>query len=237
MQSRSNSPVRIAGKDRTVQTDADLENQENYLVTKQQTISTCIEEIDSRQISIGDDYFVHHVRSWLSEADNGVDGCKTANDHVEFLQQAFKVMKKMRQDSVIKQPKYRRYLRRYPERKLLVLDLDETLVYGVEAELPFSNLTMEKECGKKVGSKVVLRPYATQFLQKMSEHFEVVVMTAALKYYADAIVELLDPNRSWISDVLYRESCSMTALGHLVKDLEVFSPVSMKNIVLVDNSP
>ena len=111
------------------------------------------------------------------------------------------------------------------------------MIFGAETSSDLANLFLEKDNGKRVGAKVIMRPNAREFLFNMSKHFEVVVMTAALKYYADAMIKLLDPNRCSISDVLYRESCSMTAMGHLVKDLEIFCPVSMNNIVLVDNSP
>lgn len=50
----------------------------------------------------------------------------------------------------------------------LVLDLDETLVHYFEER-----------------NTVLIRPYATHFLQLMAQHYEVVIFTAGTKDYAD----------------------------------------------------
>ena len=50
----------------------------------------------------------------------------------------------------------------------LVLDLDETLVHYYEEE-----------------NTVLIRPFASQFLQQMHQFYEVVIFTAGTKDYAD----------------------------------------------------
>ena len=50
----------------------------------------------------------------------------------------------------------------------LVLDLDETLVHYYEEK-----------------NTVLVRPFASPFLQQMAQHYEVVIFTAGTKDYAD----------------------------------------------------
>ena len=48
-----------------------------------------------------------------------------------------------------------------------------------------------------------MRPFAEQFLIDMSKLYEIVIFTAAVKEYADWILDLIDPQRV-ISYRLYR---------------------------------
>lgn len=50
----------------------------------------------------------------------------------------------------------------------LVLDLDETLVHYYEEK-----------------NTVLIRPYASSFLQQMAQYYEIVIFTAGTKDYAD----------------------------------------------------
>jgi CTD small phosphatase-like protein 2 len=70
--------------------------------------------------------------------------------------------------------------------------LDETLIHFQET---------------KVGGQFFLRPFAQDFIEQMSPHFELVIFTAAIKEYADWILDRLDPGRL-ITHRLYR--CSTT---------------------------
>jgi TFIIF-interacting CTD phosphatase-like protein len=89
-------------------------------------------------------------------------------------------------------------------RKVLVLDLDETLVfssfnkpnkYDCESEVLFN--------GRPTKIYTVKRFGLDSFLFEMSKLFEIVVFTASQKIYADRILNLIDP-KSRISHRLYR---------------------------------
>lgn len=55
---------------------------------------------------------------------------------------------------------------------------------------------------------VKVRPYVREFLRKMSRLFELVVFTAALKEYADKIIDFIDPE-GYIKRRFYRDvTCS-----------------------------
>ena len=51
---------------------------------------------------------------------------------------------------------------------------------------------------------VNIRPYALTFLRKMAEIFEIVIFTASVKSYADAILDEIDPEGTLITHRLYR---------------------------------
>jgi len=75
----------------------------------------------------------------------------------------------------------------------LVIDLDNTLV-------SFFNTPS--------GGTFLIRPKAVEFLREVSKTYEVVVFTMATKEYADAIIDLIDPDSSLITHRLYRQHTS-----------------------------
>jgi len=99
----------------------------------------------------------------------------------------------------------------------LVLDLDETLVHYDEA-----------------GGQFFLRPYSQEFIIRMAEMFEVVIFTAAVKEYADWILDRLD-STNCISHRLYRCSTSQSN-GVYIKDLQKLGR-ELSKVLIVDNSP
>jgi CTD nuclear envelope phosphatase 1 len=105
-------------------------------------------------------------------------------------------------------------------RKVLVLDLDETLVHY------------------HVGTDTVqVRPYAREFLRYASTTFdELVVFTAASKEYADAVVAALERLAGIrIRRRYYRESCDFRAAT--VKDLRMLNEPPSSRVLLLDNTP
>lgn len=129
---------------------------------------------------------------------------------------------------------------RFPERPLLVLDLDETLIHctgDISLEGRFQmKLDFTRDDGVIIPGLLNLRPYVREFLAGVSQHYEIAVFTASLNYYAHTIIDILDPKRDYISHVLDRNYCSKSITGQLVKDLRVFSPKPLNEIILVDNN-
>ncbi|KAL5721204.1 hypothetical protein ACHQM5_013792 [Ranunculus cassubicifolius] len=90
------------------------------------------------------------------------------------------------------------------EKKLLVLDMDNTLMYSSqvsfgegEDDLVFTLV----EGGSNYYVK--LRPGVRFFLEKVAEMFDVMIFTAADKDYADKIIDFLDPENTLISRRAY----------------------------------
>ena len=100
---------------------------------------------------------------------------------------------------------------------ILVLDMDETMIHYD----PFRNNFRK-------------RPHLLQFLKEASADWEIVVFTAALKDYANWILNSFD-NQKYISRRLYRDSCTLRRGVYLKDLLKVGTDLS--KIVIVDNLP
>ena len=122
------------------------------------------------------------------------------------------------------------------KRKTLFLDLDETLVHS-----NFTTFYSKEDIvfdmiydGKKHTIHVLKRPYVDEFLEKMSNLFELVIFTASISDYANPLLNKLDPNRK-ISYRLFREHC--TSSGNLfIKDLRKVGR-NLKDVIIIDNNP
>jgi Dullard-like phosphatase family protein len=100
----------------------------------------------------------------------------------------------------------------------LVLDLDETLVHFEESA---------------DGGQFLVRPYAQEFLSKMKDHFEVVIFTAAVKDYADWILDRIDLTKA-VSHRLYRNHTSLQN-GVYMKDLSKLGR-DLSRTIIIDNN-
>ena len=115
------------------------------------------------------------------------------------------------------------YLKKLPDEiesktYTLVLDLDETLVHFFYTPS---------------GGTFLIRPYCLEFLEEMSKIFEIIIFTAALKEYADSILDLLDPNNKLINYRLYRQHTSISGIT-FCKDLSKIGR-DLKRTLIVDN--
>lgn len=124
-------------------------------------------------------------------------------------------------------------------KKLLVLDLDETLVHA-DFEGIFLNhdvvLSFSSE-GSTYTVGVFLRPGLHDFLQILKEKFDICIYTASSPAYADAIIDYLDPDKKIITRRLYRDDCININGTLFIKDISLLSKeYQMKDIVIVDNS-
>ena len=100
----------------------------------------------------------------------------------------------------------------------LVLDLDETLVHFFYTPS---------------GGMFLIRPFCMKFLEEMAEKFEIVIFTAALKNYADSILDILDPNKKLIKYRLYRQHVSLSGIT-FCKDLSKIGR-DLGRTIIVDN--
>eukprot|EP01017_Pseudomicrothorax_dubius_P033273 TRINITY_DN4447_c0_g1_i4.p1 TRINITY_DN4447_c0_g1~~TRINITY_DN4447_c0_g1_i4.p1 ORF type:complete len:360 (+),score=82.99 TRINITY_DN4447_c0_g1_i4:385-1464(+) len=128
-----------------------------------------------------------------------------------------------------------------PFNKTLALDLDETLVYvdksflaaGSNGNSRFIRLPANSVEDFKKICKV--RPFAREFLEEVGQFYEVLVFTASSRDYAELVVEILDPERKFIKNILSRENCLETRLGMIIKDLRIIQNRSVDKTIIVDN--
>jgi len=120
-------------------------------------------------------------------------------------------------------------------KKVLVLDLDETLVHSTFEPVTNPDLILPVRIqGMTYRINVIKRPGVEEFLAKVGEMFEVVIFTASLAEYAEPLCRILDTTNA-ISSLLYRQHCTPLN-GVYVKDMSLLGR-DMKDIILVDNSP
>ena len=124
-----------------------------------------------------------------------------------------------------------------PNKKTLVLDLDETLVHS-STEKPFPNqkniILNLKIKNKPYKIYVILRPYLDFFLKEMSAYYNLYIFTASMSQYSTALLNILDKNKLIIK-AFNREHCQYK-FGLYFKDLSIFN-VDYKNIIIIDNNP
>lgn len=99
----------------------------------------------------------------------------------------------------------------------LVLDLDETLVHYTE---------------DNESAYVQVRPGAEDFIEDLSNFFEIVIFTAAQQKYADLVLEGIDKN-SKIAYKLYRQH-TISVNNANVKDLDKLGR-DISKVIIVDN--
>ncbi|EAS03648.3 NLI interacting factor-like phosphatase (macronuclear) [Tetrahymena thermophila SB210] len=160
-------------------------------------------------------------------------------------------------------------------KKTIFFDLDETLIHCIDIftdpqqyqEFTQSNMTNKnpspfsrnvESCNEtlctiqctpqeQIQCLFSIRPHAQQILQELSKDFELILLTAARKIYADAVLQKLDPENKIFSHKFYRECCiefqipnplqNQGSKKSYLKDLRIFQNRKLENVILVDNSP
>ncbi|KAI9222806.1 HAD-like domain-containing protein, partial [Blastocladiella britannica] len=121
-------------------------------------------------------------------------------------------------------------------RKLLVLDLDETLVHSSFKPVPGADFIIPVEIDRIVHNVYVSkRPGLDKFMAALGPHFEIVVFTASLAKYADPVLDALDQPHGVVHHRLFREAC-IHHKGNYVKDLGMLGR-DLRTVLILDNSP
>jgi RNA polymerase II subunit A small phosphatase-like protein len=122
--------------------------------------------------------------------------------------------------------------------QLLILDLDETLVFARETKLPHAE-------DFRVGEFFVYRrPGLDRFIECIFQHFKVAVWTASNANYADAVIKqvFVEPQRlefAWSRQRCTWKSDLEMGTGYWIKDLKKVRKLghSVKTILVVDDTP
>ena len=150
-------------------------------------------------------------------------------------------------------------------KKILLLDLDETLIHADFDEEFFDDKSNKYDAIIKFKSKkeenyenfvdndstwcsrdleedethsvgIFVRNGVNEFLKEVNKYFDVGIFTASVKEYADAVISFLDPENKLIKFKLYRSNCINFNDAFTIKDLRIFKNVDLKKIILIDNS-
>ena len=90
----------------------------------------------------------------------------------------------------------------------MIFDLDETLIHcvdDIEAETPDVVLKITFPNGEVIDAGINIRPYVHNCLKAASQNYQVCVFTASHQFYADAVLDYLDPERNLIQQRFYRD--------------------------------
>lgn len=124
------------------------------------------------------------------------------------------------------------------DKQLLILDLDETLVFGAEQPL-------DRDCDFQIGPYYVYkRPYLKEFLAAVSEWFELAVWSSAGGAYVQGIVEQIFPEPAALRFVWSRERCTQRLHPewldyYWLKNLKKVKRLgfSLDCVLMIDDSP
>uniref|UniRef100_A0A5B7CA86 Putative C-terminal domain small phosphatase n=1 Tax=Davidia involucrata TaxID=16924 RepID=A0A5B7CA86_DAVIN len=156
--------------------------------------------------------------------------------------QGYKILKKVPQPQDINQSRRSLFFGNrlprsmLPEKKTIFLDLDETLVHSKPEPPPekYDFIVRPVIDGEKVNFYVLKRPFVDEFLESLSQKFEIVVFTAGIEEYASLVVDRID-RKAVISHRLYRDSCKEVN-GKFVKDLSDLGR-DLRSVVIIDDNP
>lgn len=131
------------------------------------------------------------------------------------------------------------------QRKILVLDLDETLIHSHHDGVirpsmdrpntpPDFTLSVQID-GHPVRFCVHKRPHVDFFLNVISDWYDLVVFTASMEIYGSAVADKLDNNRGILNRRFFRQHCELVQ-GSFTKNLAAVHS-DMSRVFILDNSP
>ncbi|NP_001158420.1 dullard homolog [Saccoglossus kowalevskii] len=129
------------------------------------------------------------------------------------------------------------------KRKVMVLDLDETLIHShhdgvirpaIRPTTPDFLLKVTIN-GHPVRYFVYKRPHVDFFLDVVSQWYDLVVFTASMEIYGSAVADRLDNKKGILHRRYYRQHCTLD-YGSYTKDLSAVSP-DLSSVFIIDNSP
>ena len=121
--------------------------------------------------------------------------------------------------------------------RLLVFDLDNTLVYCTPSVAGAQHvIQIPLPTGKSISAGIRIRPYAAECLRMANQYFEVAIFTASHSCYSSQVIDLLDPEHNWVQHRLFREHCLSIDNKLMVKDLRIIDNFALKDIAIVENS-
>jgi len=130
------------------------------------------------------------------------------------------------------------------KRKILVLDLDETLIHShhdgvlrptVKPGTPADFVLRVKIDNQPVRFFVHLRPHVDFFLTVVSQWYDLVVYTASMEVYGTSVADKLDRGRGLLKRRYFRQHCTIDYSGY-TKDLSAIHS-DLTSIFILDNSP
>lgn len=120
-------------------------------------------------------------------------------------------------------------------KRCLVLDLDECLVHAEREKPGCYDFDIDVHIGPRTFQVYVTkRPGLELFLENASKHFELILFSASMKEYCEAVLKSIDPHKL-VSYCLSRKECTEYE-GLYVKDLSRLGR-PLRDVILLDDNP
>ena len=84
-----------------------------------------------------------------------------------------------------------------------------------------------------------MRPHWKEEMLKTKTKYYIIIYTASHQSYADSVLNTLDPQKEIFDYRLYRNNCTIINFDgkpYYIKDLRMIKGVSLKDMVIIDNS-
>ncbi|ETO07095.1 hypothetical protein RFI_30297 [Reticulomyxa filosa] len=122
------------------------------------------------------------------------------------------------------------------KRKLLVMDLDETMVFSTFEEMKNPDFVIDgMSKSGRVKTKVKVRPFLRRFLSECSKKYDIVVFTASGAPYANYVLDKIDVD-CVIAHRLFGDSLTKFGDGKYIKDLGRLGK-PLEKVIIVDDMP
>ena len=131
------------------------------------------------------------------------------------------------------------------DKKLLLLDLDETLIHTeypiVEENINKYDTIIRFKVDNEPDEEyhelgLYLRNGVRKFLSLLNNYFNLAIFTASDKDYANAIIRYLDPNKNIFKFCFYRYNCVNVNDLTCIKDLRIIENIDLRKTILIDNN-
>ncbi|CAK88433.1 unnamed protein product (macronuclear) [Paramecium tetraurelia] len=120
------------------------------------------------------------------------------------------------------------------QRKIIVLDLDETLVHSQFEYFDSFDFTINIAVqSQNFKVYVIVRPGVKKFIEQLNHFYDIIFWTASIKEYAMAVIDYIDPDGKAV-ERLFRDSCTPLK-NSFTKDLTKLGR-DLKDVIIVDNS-
>ena len=123
------------------------------------------------------------------------------------------------------------------EKKLLILELDETLIHTSFVQIPNCDYDFNFNINfleRPVTVFVYKRPYVNEFLYQMSKYYNIIIYSSNIKEYSNPLIDKLD-EENVIYKRIYKDK-TIELNGKLISDLTKLIYDYGKNIIIISNN-
>jgi len=120
------------------------------------------------------------------------------------------------------------------DQKVLILDLDETLIHCTEKPNENSVIVKMPSKGGEATFYIKKRPGLEKFLSQMSKHYVLILFSVATKTYISSILKVLNIEDHF-SLILDRTFCKSSGINTYSKDISILG-LSPKSVIFIDDS-